>query len=67
MTIDDLCGESLAQSRANLIRPFVDEVMKYRFDDAPNYEKLKFLLEKVLLDRKFIPLSHYDLYKMQSE
>ena len=42
MTIDDLCGESLAQSRAYLIRPFVDEVMRYKFDDAPNYEKLKF-------------------------
>ena len=41
--------------------------MSYDFEDTPNYEKLKFLLEKVLLDRKMIPLKVYDLYKMQED
>ena len=56
MTIDDLCGQNLGQSRAFLIRPFIEEVMSYSFSETPNYEKLKFLLEKVLLDRKSIPM-----------
>lgn len=56
MTVDDLCGKSRAESRAFLLRPFVDEVMSYDFADAPNYEKLNFLLEKVLLDHQSIPL-----------
>ena len=52
MTIDDLCGMNLAESRTFLIRPFIDEVMSYRFNDVPNYQKLKFMLEKVLLDKQ---------------
>ena len=57
MTVDCLCGENFSQSRAYLVKPFVREVMSYKFSEAPNYEKLKFLLEKSLLDRKIIPLA----------
>lgn len=67
MTLDDLCGKNLAQTRAYLFKPFIREVMSIKFEEAPNYEKLKFLLEKILLDRKIVPQAQYDFYKLQNE
>ena len=42
-------------SRAHLLLPFVEEVMSYNYLEMPNYEKLQFLLEKILLDYEVIP------------
>ena len=55
MTIEDLCGTSVEETRAYVLHPLVSEVMTYSFEDAPNYEKLKFILEKVLLERSVVP------------
>lgn len=49
MTVVDLCGESLKDTIAYVLYPFVQEVMSYSFEQEPNYDKLRFLLEAVLL------------------
>lgn len=56
----DLCGSSAFESRAFHISAFVDEAMSYKFEESPDYNKLRFLLEKVLLDKKITPSKKYD-------
>ena len=34
--------------------------MSYGFEETPDYEKLRFYLEKVLLDQKITPSKKYD-------
>lgn len=60
MSTADLCGSSAVVSRAFYISAFVDEVMSYRYEESPDYNKLRFLLEKVLLDKKITPSKKYD-------
>ena len=62
---DELCGNNASETRAFAIKPFVQEVMSYGFQDAPNYSKLRFLLEKALLDRDLIPIEKYDFWAME--
>lgn len=40
--------------------PFARYVFKLSFKEEPNYDKMKFLLEKVLLDMYYIPGLQYD-------
>ena len=47
MTIDDYCNSS----DAKLLRPFITEVWGLSYEEEPNYDKLKFLLSKILLDQ----------------
>ena len=65
MSLDDLCGTSMQQTRAFCMREFTQEVMSYKFAEAPDYNKLKFLLEKILLDQNAYPSDKYDFYKME--
>ena len=37
--------------------------MSLKFDEEPNYNKLKFLLTKSLLDSGYVPDKHYDWNK----
>ena len=60
MQTKDLCGVRAEDSRAFYITKFVDEVMSYKFEETPDYNKLRFLLEKILLDKKIIPNKKYD-------
>ena len=39
---------------------FIDEIFKLRFDEKPNYDKLKFNLVKILLDLNQTPNKVYD-------
>ena len=39
---------------------FIDEVFKIKFDEQPNYDKLKFNLVKILLDLNQTPNKVYD-------
>ena len=40
--------------------PFVTEIFSLKFDETPNYDKLKFHLLKILLDRDQVPNNSYD-------
>lgn len=53
---DQLCGTNPSESRAHFLHPFVSHVLSYTFKEAPNYSKLRFLLEKALLDCNTAPL-----------
>ena len=48
----EICKESEESRR---LIPFVQEVDGLRFQDEPNYQKLKFMLVKVLLDQNETP------------
>jgi hypothetical protein len=37
----------------------MEEACNLKFDEKPDYGKLRFLLEKILLDRDVIPNSKY--------
>jgi len=63
MTTQDLCGTQDENLEVYKLSPFVDEVMSLQFDEEPNYNKLKFLLTKSLLDSGYVPDKHYDWNK----
>jgi len=46
------------------LHDFVEEVMSYSFDETPNYNKLKFLLTKGLIDSGTMPNKDYDWIKL---
>lgn len=60
MGLKEFCGESKSESRAFHISEFVDEILNYEFSEMPNYDKLRFLLEKVLLQHNIVPSSNFD-------
>lgn len=37
------------------LAPLLEEAMAYRFDEAPNYCKLKFLMKKLLIENNIKP------------
>ena len=67
MSTDDLCGRNSFDSRAFYITAFVNEVMSYKFEETPDYNKLRFLLEKVLLDKKITPSKKYDWMSQEEQ
>ena len=53
--------ESLTDSDEGMtLLPFIKECFSYRFADAPNYEKLRFFLMKVLLDNDEMADNQFD-------
>ena len=67
METKDLCGANEEESRAFHISQFVQEIMDYKFEETPDYNKLRFLLEKVLLDKRIIPNKKYDWISEQEQ
>ena len=63
MTTEDLCGTQDENLEVYKLSPFVDEVMSLKFNEEPNYNKLKFLLTKSLLNSGYVPDKHYDWNK----
>lgn len=62
----EICGPSLQKSRAYHLLPFVEEVFSLKFEDSPDYNKLRFLLQKVLLDQNISPGTKFDWIKEQN-
>ena len=42
------------------LAPVLEEANSYGFDETPNYGKLRFLLQKILLDWDLVPDSYYE-------
>ena len=40
--------------------PFVQEIYSLRFDEEPNYNKLNFLLAKILMNANLVPDEQYE-------
>jgi hypothetical protein len=49
------------------LHDFIEEIMSYTFDETPNYNKLKFLLTKSLIDQELMPNQDYDWIKLLQE
>jgi hypothetical protein len=56
MTPKDICPSP--ESRELL--PFVEEIYNLRFDEEPNYNKLSFLLVKILMNSNQVPDDQYE-------
>ena len=52
MTIDDLC----LTSDLDILKPFIAEVWQLKYSEEPNYNKLKFMLVSILLDKNVVPI-----------
>ena len=57
MSSNELCSSKNQLQNDNLkkLRNFVDEVMLIEYEEKPNYNKLKFLLTKELLNDNIVP------------
>ena len=60
MGVKELCGTSQSQSLTYCLKPFVQEIMKLKFHEEPDYNKLRFLLEVVLLKQSIPPDRNFD-------
>lgn len=56
LTPEKICESEEGQR----LLPFVKEVFSLQFEDAPDYEKLRFYLVKILLDINEAPSTEYD-------
>ena len=56
----DLCGTKESSPVTHKLFDFVEEVMSIDFDETPNYNKLRFLLTRALLDVGRVPNREYD-------
>lgn len=60
MSVKELCGKTITESSAFLISDFVQNVMDLKFEEEPNYGKLKFFLTKALLETGDVPNKEHD-------
>ena len=65
MGIDDLCGLNVRESEVFKLKPFVKEVMKLSFNEQPDYNHLRFLLSKPLLEEDLVPGKDFDWIPLQ--
>ena len=57
---DELCGSVRRVTPVFTLRPFISNIMKLKFDELPDYDHLRFLLQKVLLDENMTPSKHFE-------
>jgi len=60
VTPEGLCGDAVSKPVTHKLTDFVKEVWSIQFTEAPNYNKLRFLLTKALLDVGKVPNKDYD-------
>jgi len=60
MTCQELCGTASENPETHKLLAFVEEVMGLAYAEEPNYNKLRFLLTKALLDAGSVPNKQYD-------
>ena len=60
---EELCGHDASDSPTFFLRAFTEEVFKLGHADAPDYSKLRFLLQKVMLDFNKSPNIKFDWEK----
>lgn len=59
-TARDLCGSENTSPDTYRLTEFVQEVFNMKFEEEPNYNKLRFILAKSLLDMGQTPNRKYD-------
>lgn len=58
LNLVELCSNK--DSRTYSLLPLVKEVLSYEKNRYPDFDKLRYLLEKILLDQNMVPPSRYD-------
>ena len=51
--------ELFSHEDVQVLIPILEEANQIKFEEKPNYGKLRFLLEKILLDSDMVPDSKY--------
>lgn len=62
-TPEELCGTKEKNPDTYHLLEFVKEVYQIGFKEDPNYDKLKFLLTRSILDAGQVPNNEYDWIK----
>jgi len=44
-----------AGPKTNMYTPFLEEAYSYKYEEIPNYGKLRFILESLIMQRGFLP------------
>ena len=57
--INSSAEEFCAKAETRFLTPVLQEAYLLKYDEEPNYNKLRFLLEKELLDGNFLPDSRF--------
>ena len=52
--------DQLCHGKSRCLLPLASYVYKLNFKDEPNYDKMKFLLEKELLEMNYVPGPYFD-------
>ena len=60
MTPEDVCRD-----KAQALLPFYREILTYKFDQEPDYQKLKWLLKCLLLENNTVPNILFDWSEFQ--
>ena len=45
--------------KTRLLTPLLEEAMKYEFEEKPNYDKLEFLMKKILIENDVKPSENF--------
>ena len=51
--------------KAKMLIPLLEEAYSYKYDERPNYGKLRFLLESILLNNETLPDKQYSWIRNQ--
>ena len=53
-----LTPEKLTEDKASIFCPILEMLYNYTYDETPDYNQIKFMFQKILLDQNIIPGSH---------
>ena len=53
-------ARDLCQGKPSIIYPFLDYAYKLKFDEIPDYQKLRFMVKLVLIEQGFVPDNIFD-------
>lgn len=60
LTANDFCGFHMNETSAFMVKPYLETVLGYKFSEEPDYQYLKFLLQKSLLDENIVPNNKFE-------
>ena len=53
-------AEEFLERKTMALKPVLEYAYNLEFEEEPEYEKLKFMLKKILLDENMIPIDKFD-------
>lgn len=56
-------AENFCSEKTRMFEPFLRYTYSLKFEETPDYNKLRFILKKILLDRDLMPDNTFDWHK----